>query len=191
MNPSIHDVSWPVRTERLTLRPATAADTELTWPYRRDPAVAEWLTRLAGTREAYDEWYSTPEVLDATLLIERDGEVVGDLYLAIKDSWAQAEVADRAQGVEAELGWVLAPVHQGHGYAREAVAALMAICFEELGLRRVTAACFTANEASWRLMERLGMRRESHNVRDSLHREHGWLDGYAYGLLAEEWARTT
>lgn len=35
------------------------------------------------------------------------------------------------------------------------------------------AECFAANEASWRLMERLGMRRETHAVKDSLHRDRG------------------
>ena len=38
-----------------------------------------------------------------------------------------------------------------------------------------------------RLMERLGMRREEYNVRDSLHRTGEWLDGVGYALLAEEW----
>ena len=47
--------------------------------------------------------------------------------------------------------------------------------------------CFAANEPSWRLMERVGMRREAHNVKDSLHRDHGWQDGYVYALLADEW----
>ena len=51
----------------------------------------------------------------------------------------------------------------------------------------MTAGCFAANEQSWRLMERLGMRRESHSLRDGLHRTRGWLDGYEYALLAEEW----
>ena len=69
------------------------------------------------------------------------------------------------------------------GSARE----LLRICFEDLGLRRVRAACFADNEASWRLMEALGMRREQHSVRDSLHRSGRWLDGYTYALLAEEW----
>ncbi len=64
---------------------------------------------------------------------------------------------------------------------------MLRICFEGLGLRRVTADCFAENEASWRLMERVGMRREAHNVRDSLQRSGQWLDGYGYALLAEEW----
>jgi RimJ/RimL family protein N-acetyltransferase len=64
---------------------------------------------------------------------------------------------------------------------------VLRICFEDLGLRRVTAECFAGNESSWRLMERVGMPREAHNVRDSLHRSGEWLDGYGYTLLAEEW----
>jgi hypothetical protein len=31
------------------------------------------------------------------------------------------------------------------------------------------------------------MRREAHTVKDALHRDRGWLDGYTYALLAEEW----
>jgi RimJ/RimL family protein N-acetyltransferase len=63
----------------------------------------------------------------------------------------------------------------------------MRICFEDLGLHRVIALCFADNVASWRLMERVGMRRETHTIRDSLHRSLGWLDGYGYGLLKDEW----
>jgi hypothetical protein len=37
------------------------------------------------------------------------------------------------------------------------------------------------------VMERLGMRREQHGVRDSWHAELGWIDGCTYGILAEEW----
>ena len=47
--------------------------------------------------------------------------------------------------------------------------------------------CFAENTPSWRIMERVGMRREAHNVKDSLHRDRGWCDGFVYALLAEEW----
>ena len=64
----------------------------------------------------------------------------------------------------------------------------MELCFTDLELRRVFAICFADNAGSWRLMEKLGMRREAHNVKDALHRDRGWLDGYTYALLADEWA---
>ena len=69
--------------------------------------------------------------------------------------------------------------------------ALLDLAFAELGLHRVTAGCFADNVASWRVMEKLGMRREQHGVRDSWHAELGWIDGYTYGILAEEFAPTS
>src|SRR5690606_27225097 len=104
--------------------------------------------------------FTEPESLAKTLIVELDGAVIGDLMVAVGDAWSQAEVAEQARGVQANLGWVLDPDAGGRGLATEAVEAVLRICFEDLGLRRVSAECFAANEASWRLMERVGMRRE-------------------------------
>ena len=180
-------VRWPVRTERLLLRPAEPGDAPATYPIRRQEEVSRWLTAWEPDEAAYVERFRAPERLATTLVVELDGRVVGDLMLRVEDAWSQAEVVEQARGVQAELGWVLDPAHAGHGYATEAVAALVRVCFEDLGLRRVTASCFADNAASWRLMERLGMRREAHTVRESLHRDGRWLDGLGYALLAEEW----
>ncbi|MBV9334544.1 MAG: GNAT family N-acetyltransferase, partial [Solirubrobacterales bacterium] len=62
--------------------------------------------------------------------------------------------------------------------------------FQDLGVRRVTANCFLDNDTSRRLMERIGMRRELHAVRESLHRSGRWLDTVGYALLKEEWSPT-
>ena len=82
---------------------------------------------------------------------------------------------------------VAGPEETGKGYATEAVEAALRICFEHMGLRRVTASCFAGNTASYRLMERVGMRREAHTVKDALHPSGAWMDGYSYALLAHEW----
>ena len=181
-------ITWPVRTARLTLRPATPADLGATWAFRRLDDVSRWLTRAPSGIEEHRTRFEDPESEAVTLVIELDGRVIGDLMLEVKDAWAQAEVAHQGRGVQAELGWVLHPDHAGHGYATEAVRELIRLCFEDLGLRRVTAACFAANVASWRLMERVGMRREAYAVRDALHRSGEWLDGMEYAVLAEEWS---
>jgi RimJ/RimL family protein N-acetyltransferase len=180
-------VPWPVHTERLTIRPATADDVEATWQIRRLPEVSHWITSAPADRASYAEHFVDAGRLAKTLVIELDGEVVGDLMLAIEDAWGQTEVVERARSVQAELGWVLAPGHAGQGYATEAVRELVRVCFEELGLRRVLAQCFADNHASWRLMERIGMRREMYTVRESLHRSGEWLDGMMWALLADEW----
>lgn len=179
--------TWPARTDRLALRPATLDDLDATWAFRRLEDVSRWLTRAPTTLEEYRTRFEDPDSIAQTLVVELDGRVIGDLMLKVEDAWAQAEVAERARGVQAELGWVLHPDHSGQGYATEAVRELVRLCFEDLELRRVTANCFAANDASWRLMERVGMRRELYTVRESLHRSGQWLDGIGYALLADEW----
>lgn len=188
MTADLDQIRWPVRTERLSLRPARADDLESVWRYRRLDAVNRWITSAPATLEAFRELWVDDERLAKTLIVELDGAVIGDLMLAVEDAWAQTEVANQAQRVQAELGWCLHPEHGGRGYATEAVRELIRLCFAELGLRRVTAGCFADNDASWRLMERIGMRREIHTVRESLHRTGQWLDGYGYALLADEWS---
>jgi RimJ/RimL family protein N-acetyltransferase len=183
-------LTHPLRTERLTLRPATAADADVTWTYRRLETVGEWLTEVPTDLEAYRASFADPGRLAATVIVEHDGAVVGDFMLRVEDAWAQAEVTDLAKATQAELGWVLDPRHTGHGYATEAVRALLDHCFDELRVRRVVASCFLANTASARLMERVGMRREGHAVAESLHRSGRWLDTVTYAVLATEWPTT-
>ena len=187
MSTPLEAVDWPARTDRLLLRPATTADAYAVWAYRRLDEVSRWLTAAPATFEQFVAHGFTPDRFPETVVVELDGTVVGDVMVKVVDGWAQAEVADRARQVQGELGWVLHPEHHGHGYATEALTEVLRLCFEVLGLRRVTAGCFADNEASWRLMERLGMRRETHTVRESLHRTEGWLDGLEYALLADEW----
>jgi RimJ/RimL family protein N-acetyltransferase len=180
-------VPWPVRTRRLSIRPAVQDDIDAIWRIRRLESVGRWMRSAAADPDDFRKDLAQPERMGKTLVMELDGGVVGDLMLAVEDGWAQDEVAERARAVQAELGWCLDPRHAGRGYATEAVTELIRVCFEDLGLRRVTASCFADNEASWRLMERVGMRRELHTVRESLHRSGEWLDGFGYALLADEW----
>lgn len=181
-----------LRTARLTIRPATERDADATWAFRRLASVNRWLTGTPADVEGYRALFGDPARLATTVVVELDADsgrhLVGDLMLRREDGWAQIDVADRARGVQAELGWVLDPAYAGRGYATEAVRELLRYCFEEAGVRRVVATCFLDNIASWRLMERVGMRRETHAVRDSLHRCDGWLDTVGYALLAEEWS---
>jgi RimJ/RimL family protein N-acetyltransferase len=183
-------LSRPLRTERLTLRAATEYDAMSTFEYRRLESVSRWLTQLPSDFEAYQLRFIDPTRLAASVIVELNGVTIGDFMLRVQDGWAQAEVADEARQCQAELGWALDPAYTGHGYATEAVREMLRFCFEGLGLHRVVANCFSDNTTSWRLMERVGMRREAHAVRDSLHRSGQWLDGYTYAILTDEWFST-
>jgi RimJ/RimL family protein N-acetyltransferase len=183
----LRGLDWPVSTERLTIRRATPADVGAIWAIRAEPGVSEWLTSAADDRTAFEARFCKPSRFANALVVELDGTIIGDVMISVQDGWAQAEIEEQSKAVEAELGWVLDPAHRGKGYATEIVRELFRICFDELGLRRVTANCFADNVVSWRLMERVGMRREAHSRKDGLHRSGAWLDGMSYALLAEEW----
>ena len=182
---TLADLTWPVHTERLRIRPAEQHDAAATFAIRTRPEVAEWVTAHPTDPDAWSAGFG--ERLADTLVVELGGVVIGDLMLRVQDAWSQVEVRDRAARTEAEIGYVLDPAHAGHGYATEAAGELLRLAFEELGVRRVVAQCFAANDASWRLMERLGMRREAVTVKESLHRSGEWMDGMLYALLREEW----
>ena len=112
------------------------------------------------------------------LLIEYkpDLKVVGNIGIGVKDK----------DKVQAEMGWLLSNQYRGKGIATEAAKAVISFGFEVMGLHRVYAQTNWLNEKSWRLMERLGMRREAHFIQS--YRIRGkWEDGYIYAVLADEW----
>jgi RimJ/RimL family protein N-acetyltransferase len=184
---SFDQVAWPRRTDRLTIRPALASDLSAVFAIRSLPEVAEW---MPDRPRSYDEWVlrlGRSGAVDRMLVMARGDTIVGDLYLHVENAWAQLEVREAGEGAQAEIGWVLAPAHQGQGLVTEACAELLRICFSELGVRRVVANAFADNAPSLRVMERLKMTCEARNRADSLHRDRGWLDGVTYALLRDEW----
>lgn len=182
---TLADLDWPRRTARLELRPARADDAAEVWRWHRLPAVTEWLSRLATDQAGFAAHFSSR--LDETVLARLDGRIVGSAKVHVEDGWAQAEVAEQARGQQCEVGWVLDPSVQGRGFGTELAGELLAIAFDGLRVRRVVAYCFADNPASWKLMEKIGMRREGHYRAESLHRSGRWVDGLAYAMLADEW----
>lgn len=87
---------------------------------------------------------------------------------------------------QCELGFTIAPAHQGQGYATEAARLVLDYLFGARGKHRVHASCDARNAASAAVLQRLGMRREGH-LRQSTWFKGEWTDDLLYGLLREEW----
>jgi RimJ/RimL family protein N-acetyltransferase len=181
------NVSWPHHTDRLVLRQVREEDIDRLLEIRSRPEVHRWLLRTSVDAEAFREaWMRTlTDELDHSSVVELDGVVIGTASLDVRDALGQDK--EKTRRAEAEIGYILDADYAGKGYATEIAAALLDICFGELGLHRVTAGCYADNVASWRVMEKVGMRREEHSVQDSWHAELGWVDGYTYAILREEW----
>ncbi|MFC9561380.1 GNAT family N-acetyltransferase [Agromyces sp. NPDC056965] len=184
------DVQWPRPAGPLVLRQPTDADLDRILEWRNDPEVTRWLIRTEVEPGAFrTTWLDgVDDPNDHSAVAVLDDEVVGTGALWITDAMGQSHVDDGPwRRAEAGIGYLLDPAHAGNGYATEIARALLDLAFGELGVHRVTAGCFADNTASWRIMEKLGMRREQHGVRDSWHAELGWIDGYTYAMLADEW----
>jgi len=188
MGANLAEIAWPVHTARLALRLVADTDLPRLWSYRRLVSVSRWVTRSMNDYETFRAVYGSTRKMAETLVIELHGQVIGDLMIRVVDAWGQDEVAVSAQATQAELAWCLDPACVGQGLATEAVQTQIRLCFEDLQLRRVIASCFAANEPSWRLMERVGMRREAHRRRDALHRDGRWYNTFDYALLSDEFS---
>jgi RimJ/RimL family protein N-acetyltransferase len=91
------------------------------------------------------------------------------------------------------IGFGINPAYQGRGYATEACRRILDLAFEEFGAHRVVSHCHPDNTPAWKLLERLGLRREAHHrkagfLRRTPEGEPIWADAYDYAMLREEWA---
>lgn len=91
-----------------------------------------------------------------------------------------------------EIGYIFSPLYKGKGYATEALRKILQHGFENLNAHRIIADSYPENTASWKLLERLGMRREAHFVKcwpfgKTKDGEINWNDVFFYGILKSEW----
>ena len=111
-----------------------------------------------------------------TWILEADGAAAG---------WAALSNIDWVQR-GATLGFNVAPWAQGKGVGRRGVALVLDRALGPGRLRRVEADCDVDNEASQRLLERLGFQREG-RLRAFAAMPKGRRDFYLYSILSEEW----
>jgi RimJ/RimL family protein N-acetyltransferase len=171
----------------LLLRPLTAADTTALLAYRSrldvsryvpfEPMDAATIAARVETVWARTSLDEAGQNLTLGVELTASGELIGDVVLF----WHSRD--DRG----GEVGYVLNPKFSGHGYATEAVRALLGLAFDDLGLHRVIARLDARNVASARVAQRLGMRLEAHLVRNEWFKGE-WTDELDYALLEDEWA---
>ena len=168
-----------IPTSRLLLRPLTVADTSAVHAYTSDAQVMAYVPPHQMT------WQQTQAFVAAQT--EDDAQAVAIIRTATQHLIGHLIFHPWVAPQTYEIGWVIHPDQQRHGYASEAAHALLHYAFTELHAHRVIATCQPENPASYRVMEKIGMRREAH-FRQCIARGDGmWWDEYFYALLASEW----
>ncbi|WP_313703708.1 GNAT family N-acetyltransferase [Massilia sp.] len=186
MSASLPPVSLPpvLRTARLALRPFSDADAVDLLGIFGDPEVVRYWSTGAWTGIAQAE---------AMIAEARQAYRDGGLYryaIALRETDRLIGVCNLRgffdQNRRCELGYALARDHWGQGYAGEALEALLGHAFHVLDLNRIEADIDPRNEASARLLEKLGFRREgTMPERWIVHGEKA--DTAFYGLLRRYW----
>ncbi|MCB9994143.1 MAG: GNAT family N-acetyltransferase [Hyphomicrobiaceae bacterium] len=176
----------PIVTERLVLRPFRPDDFAAAHDYMRREDVARFefwnATTPDETRQKIDEWIATDpdwptgDRLVLAVTLHDGGAMIGDCVLSFRDR----------EALQAEIGYTLHPDWHRKGIATEASEALLAVAFSTYELHRVYGRCDARNVGSWRVLEKLGMRREAH------FREHAifkgeWDEEFYYAILKDEW----
>jgi RimJ/RimL family protein N-acetyltransferase len=171
-------------TERLNLRWLDERDTAAQFAIFSDPQVTRYWSGAPWSEMAQAEAlmaatlddYRDGTALRLGIVVAATGEMIGNVNLH--------HFYD--QNRRCELGYALASAHWGKGYAVEALRAALDHGFRELDLNRVEADIDPRNEASARVLERLGFRKEGYMPERWI--VHGEMaDTVFYGLLKKYW----
>lgn len=168
-----------LETTRLLIRPFIAGDLPSVYEYLSNPAVMKFIPEGVFTEE------QTKEFIEANMgetaekfavILKEDNCLIGHIAY---HPWFMTQTY--------ELGWVFNPRYHNKGYASEAAAAFIKYGFDTQNLHRIIATCQPQNPPSYRVMEKIGMRREG-EFRQCIYRENGeWWDELFYAVLKEDW----
>jgi RimJ/RimL family protein N-acetyltransferase len=168
-----------IDTQRLRLRSFQRNDWQAVYEYTSDPAVMGYIPEGLFTpaqAQAFVADNMGAHARAVAVLLKTANILIGHIVF---HPWEAPQTY--------EIGWVFNRAYHGQGYATEAARAVLHYGFAALHLHRIIATCQPQNVASWRVMEKLGMRREAH-FRKCLRRpDNRWWDEYFYALLEEEW----
>jgi ribosomal-protein-alanine N-acetyltransferase len=172
-------------TNRLLLREFVASDWHAVLAYQSDPRYLRyypWTERTAEEVQAFVQrfigWQTEERRtrFQLAVVLRAEGRLIGTCGIRM-------EAADIRK---ADLGYEVAPLYWGQGYATEAARAMLGFGFEKLGLHRIWASCLAENVASVQVLEKLGMRCEG-RLRDNHWMKGRWWDALVYGMIEDEW----
>jgi RimJ/RimL family protein N-acetyltransferase len=174
----------PRRTERLWLREIAADDAGALLAIQTAPEVSAYMTydpRTLASVTAYleacvaDSRVEPRRVFELAIVRAADDRFIGRTGCMVDEL-----------GHEARFWYELDPGCWKQGYAVEATRSLLGLIFDDLGVHRAVTDIDPRNQASARVSERLGMRREAHFLENQLIRGE-WCDTWLYGMLRREW----
>ncbi len=173
----------PIDTERLTIRQFMPDDWQKVYDYTADPEVMAYIPEGQFTEaqaQAFVVKNAGEQAEAFAVMLKAENELIGHMLF---HPWFAPQTY--------EIGWVLNPVYHRQGYATEAARSLLEYGFEMLALHRIIATCQPENMPSYRVMEKIGLRREGFFRKCIYRNDSLWWDEYFYAMLEEEWVASS
>ena len=136
--------------ERLVLRPVTMADAKAMFDYTSDEENTKWdfpaNQTIEETQTVIEEIYLKTPLGRYGIELKETSEFIGTIDLM---NWSD--------GKQAEIGYIINKKFWGRGFATEASAEILKLCFDILGFEEIHAFCAVQNPASARVLTKIGM----------------------------------
>jgi len=174
-----------LETERLILRDFVKDDWQRVLEYQSDPLYLryyEWTERTPEAVQEFVGWFldnekQKPRInFQLAVTLKSNHQLIGNCGIRM----------DKANALQADIGYELDPKHWNYGYATEAAHAIVDFGFSSFGLHRVWSWCVADNLGSAHVLEKLGMRREG-QLRANEYYRGRWWDTLMYAVLVDEW----
>ncbi|MCX6169249.1 MAG: GNAT family protein [Ignavibacteriales bacterium] len=173
-----------IETERLILRKLSLADVNDIFEYASNPEVSEFLPwethkTIEDTHfflELVEAQFNESNIIVLGIELKAEKKLIGTIALR---NW---DKADRC----IDLGYVISNNYWNKGFTTEAVKVVIKYGFEELNANRVEAHCDENNIASYRVMEKAGMKYEG-TLRQKVLMKNKFVNMRFYSVLKEEY----
>ena len=171
-------------TDRLLLRPFQLKDAHEVQLLAgdRDIAATAWEIAHPYKDGLAEEWISTHkdkfergEFVCFAIKHHENNHLIGSISLKISQHHNKAE-----------LGYWVGKPYWGNGYCTEAAIVILRYGFEQLGLNRIFALSMVGNDASGRVLEKVGMKYEGY-IRQGILRWNVYKDINLYSILRNEY----
>ena len=172
-----------IESERLIVRTFKESDYYDLYEYLSNPETYKFEPGRPLSLSECQKVTKERSVGNAFLAIELKTEkkVIGHLYFYC---------SEENEFMTCELGFITNRKYQRMNYTSEAASALIEYTFKNSYIHRITAQCNPENTASWKLLEKVGMIREGHLIKNIFLKTDSngfpvWQDTYLYAINKE------
>ena len=174
-----------LETERLILRDFVEEDWLAVFDYQTNPLYLrfnKWTDRTPQAVREFVSWFMNHQIqkprvkFQLAVVLKSSNQLIGNCGVRM----------EKADDLEANIGYELNPQYWNFGYATEAAHAIVDFGFQHFGVHRIWADLVADNVGSVHVLEKLGMRLEGH-LREKAYFKGRWWDALIYAILTDEW----